>query len=88
MQECLQQKELIQYSISVERIEIEYDFENYTNSSNNIQLVFMAASKTRNVFEEVLIFDEISLVILGYRQQLFTPLNFDKTSEGTFQNQN
>ena len=77
MQECLQQKEFNQYSAKIESVNVKYDAKLHTNSSKNIHLSFIAASKTKKVYEEVLIFDEIGLIgTLGGSLGLFVGFSF------------
>ena len=77
LQECLQQKEFNQYSAKVESIDLKYDAKSHTNSSKNIHSIFLAASKTKYVYEEVLIFDDIGLIgTLGGSLGLFLVSHF------------
>ena len=76
---CLQQKEFKQYS-AASIIKTEFgtdDTESLMNDSMNIQIIFKYASNKRNVYEEVLIFDETSLIgSLGGSLGLFVGFSF------------
>ena len=76
---CLQQKEFKQYS-AASIIKNEFgtdDTEALMNDSMNIQIVLKYASNKRNVYEEVLIFDETSLIgSLGGSLGLFVGFSF------------
>ena len=76
---CLQQKQYKQYTAA--RItkddfgtdDLQYDF----NESMNIQIIFKYASNKINVYEEVLLFDDTSLIgSLGGSLGLFVGFSF------------
>ena len=76
---CLQQKKFKQYSAArIIRSELGTDdSEEWLNDSMNIQILLKYASNKRNVYEEVLIFDETSLVgSLGGSLGLFVGFSF------------
>ena len=76
---CLQQKKFTQYSAArIIRSELgSDDSEDLLNDSMNIQILLKYASNKRNVYEEVLIFDETSLVgSLGGSLGLFVGFSF------------
>ena len=77
MQECLEQKEFRQYSASVQEVEVKMDVADIVNSDRNIQFMLFAGSKARNVYEEVLLVDEIDLIgTLGGSLGLFIGFSF------------
>ena len=77
MQDCLRQRRFTQYSAKVERIKVKFDPKPYTNSSKNVHFNIYPASNTKNVYEEVLIFDEIGLVgTIGGSLGLFVGFSF------------
>ena len=78
IQKCLQQKEFTQYSTTVKKFEIgNYELKNFFNTTQNIQFGFSSASNTKNIYEEVLLFDDIGLVgSLGGSLGLFVGFSF------------
>ena len=77
IQDCLRQRKYTQYSAKVERIKVKFNPKPYTNSSKNLHFNFSPASNKRNVYEEILIFDEIGLVgTIGGSLGLFVGFSF------------
>ena len=62
IKECLQQKEFKQYSIRLEDVEMELYSLQLTNFNSSISFLLRFASKVTNLYEEVLIFDDIGLI--------------------------
>ena len=77
---CLQQKEFKQYSARIGKNDVVYDHtltEDFYKDSMNIHFTFSLVSNRRNVYEEVLILDEIGLVgSLGGSLGLFVGFSF------------
>ena len=76
---CLQQKHYKQYSAArITKDDFEIDELQYAfNESMNIQIIFKYASNKTNVYEEVLLFDETSLIgSLGGSLGLFVGFSF------------
>ena len=77
IQDCLKQKEFKQYSTSIQETEVKMDVKNMVFSDRNIQFMLFAGSKARNVYKEVLLVDEISLIgSLGGSLGLFIGFSF------------
>ena len=64
LMECLKQKEFKQYSVKLENIEMELFDQDPNMTMTNLSIVFglKFATKLRNIYEEVLIFDDIDLL--------------------------
>ena len=75
---CLNLKKFKQYSATIKNDVLGTDeLEKYFENKMNVQFMIKLASKKRNVFEEVLIFDEIGLVgSLGGSFGLFVGFSF------------
>ena len=76
---CLDLKEFKQYSVKVEQVGMDYeDFKkSYFGTDSNVQILLKSVSNKANIFEEVLIFDETSLVgSLGGSLGLFVGFSF------------
>ena len=75
---CLNLKKFKQYSATIKNDVLGTDeLEKYFENKMNVQFMIKLASKKRNVFEEVLIFDEIGLIgTLGGSLGLFIGFSF------------
>ena len=79
IESCLKQKHFIQYTASrIRNFEIgNDDTKPLLNDSMNVQIILNYASNKRNVYEEVLMFDDTSLVgSLGGSLGLFVGFSF------------
>ena len=78
IRKCLKQKQFKQYTTNIEDIELTIDaMRSYFNYTNYFQILFIAASEQRNVFEETLILDLIGLIgSLGGSFGLFVGFSF------------
>ena len=79
IKECLQRKEFKHYSGTTEHDEIEYDnpVEGFVNATMTIEFLVGSLSNTTNVYEEILIVDDIGLVgSLGGSLGLFVGFSF------------
>ena len=79
IRKCLEQKRFKQYTTNVDITKLKsHVLRNYFNDTTMyLQLVFVAASGKRNVFEETLIFDDIGLLgSLGGALGLFVGFSF------------
>ena len=80
--ECLQLKKFKQYSTAIELDEIEIEdsteiFQVFEDADMFIQFNLRSASKVTNIYEEILVFDEISLLgSLGGSLGLFIGFSF------------
>ena len=73
IKECLKQKEFKQYSVIVESVKIDDE----ESAERIVQFILRSTSNESNIFEEVLIFDEIDLVgSLGGSLGLFVGFSF------------
>ena len=76
LQECLDQKIFKQYSATTSHVNFVND-NNFVNDKMNAYFIIRLTSKKRNVFEEVLILDEIGLIgSLGGSLGLFVGFSF------------
>ena len=76
---CLDLKEFKQYSATVEQVGMDYEDskKSYFGTDSNVEFALKSISKKANIFEEVLIFDETSLVgSLGGSLGLFVGFSF------------
>ena len=79
IKECLQRKEFKHYSGITEHEEVEHDnpVEGFVNGTMNIEFIVGLESNTTNVYEEILIVDDIGLVgSLGGSFGLFVGFSF------------
>ena len=79
IKECLQRKEFKHFSGTTEHDEIEYDnpFKGFINATMITEFLVGSESNTKNVYEEILIVDDIGLVgSLGGSLGLFVGLSF------------
>ena len=79
IKECLQRKEFKHYSGTTEHEEVEDDnpIEGFANETMNIEFLVGSESNTTNVYEEILIVDDIGLVgSLGGSLGLFVGFSF------------
>jgi hypothetical protein len=79
IKECLQRKEFKHYSGTTEHEEVEHDntVEGFVNGTMNIEFLVGLESNTTNVYEEILIVDDIGLVgSLGGSFGLFVGFSF------------
>ena len=79
IKECLQRKEFKHYSGKTEHDEVEYDnpIEGFVNGTMNIEFLVGSELNTKNVYEEILIVDDIGLVgSLGGSLGLFVGFSF------------
>ena len=79
IKECLQRKEFKYYSGTTEHEEVEHDnpVEGFVNGTMNIEFIVGLESNTTNVYEEILIVDDIGLVgSLGGSFGLFVGFSF------------
>ena len=79
IKECLQRKEFKHYSGTTEHEEVEDDNpdEGFVNATMNIEFILGLESNTTNLYEEILIVDDIGLVgSLGGSLGLFVGFSF------------
>ena len=79
IKECLQRKEFKHYSGTTEHDEIEYNntVEGFVNATMNIEFLVGSESNITNIYEEILIVDNIGLVgSLGGSLGLFVGFSF------------
>ena len=79
IKECLQRKEFKHYSGTTEHDEIEYNntVEGFVNATMNIEFLVGSESNITNIYEEILIVDDIGLVgSLGGSLGLFVGFSF------------
>ena len=79
IKECLQRKEFKHFSGTTEHDEIEYDnpFKGFINATMITEFLVGSESNTKNVYEEILIVDDIGLVgSLGGSLGLFVGFSF------------
>ena len=76
---CLYQKKIKHYTTALEQVELESVIEDLNNATEdmNVHLSITFPSKDVTIFEEILIFDEISLIgSLGGSLGLFVGFSF------------
>ena len=76
---CLHQKKFKQYTATVEQTELESVIQDLNNTTEdmNVQFTLRFTSKDADIFEEILIVDEISLIgSLGGSLGLFIGFSF------------
>ena len=79
IQRCLYQQNLKQYTARIEKTELESVIEDFGNITEdmNVQFTLKFTSKDVDIFEEILIVDEISLIgSLGGSLGLFIGFSF------------
>ena len=79
IKECLQRKEFKHYSGTTEHDEIEYNntVEGFVNATTNIEFLVGSESNITNIYEEILIVNDIGLVgSLGGSLGLFVGFSF------------
>ena len=79
IEKCLHQKSFKQYTLRVEQVELENGIEEFDNSTEdmNVQFSLRFTSNDADIFEEILVVDEISLIgSLGGSLGLFIGFSF------------
>ena len=79
IEKCLHQKSFKQYTLRVEQVDLENGIEEFDNSTEdmNVQFSLRFTSNDADIFEEILVVDEISLIgSLGGSLGLFIGFSF------------
>ena len=79
IEKCLHQKSFKQYTLRVEQVDLENGIEEFDNSTEdmNVQFSLRFTSNNADIFEEILVVDEISLIgSLGGSLGLFIGFSF------------
>ena len=78
LKECLQQKKFKQYTASISNVQLgAAGVQSFYKDQMNVQFILELASKKRNIYEEMLMIDEIGLIgLLGGALGLFVGFSF------------